>query len=663
MGYCDLIEEGKTFQRLPFFPIPEDGETLYSLVSRSIVRSGLPAKHILDALTGQTRLASLKSAIPGNTKQISERLPIGHPLIDTDLLIEAHTSFPYFTYFDTPEQRAKARITVTETESCINSNLSLGVTNYRHKVSLLPPRFCNTCLEIDQREYGFTYFHREHQLPGVAVCWKHGEVLFGGCQVCNEKSRRFRGIYMAGRCACQNAISPAVAFSDIPADQELLKWFAEQSAFMVKSQGTSYVNARLALRRLYLRSSFTKGTLLDYSKIADEMERRYGAPFLDWLGYPARINGAPSPWISRSLTEYKSDTRSSAILYLLFIGLLCDSVSDFDQLNLESSIGKTSEGGPISTRGSIHMLEEFEQSESSDFSWGHDLKKLLEENSFRLSSLASRLGISTYELAKKARRQRIRIPISKSTIAKHGIEKIDAVKAELRSGVTKNEIKSKYQISDWTILLIELDELHINEEHKASSALLLRDKHRSVVLRFIDDCPTSSKIDLMKAHSGSYEFMLYKDKEWFDVQFANRQKIAQPCVERKQKVWPDALVASFVAKAIEVLLSPESRPKRITTTGVLRMVGYLNQFLQHKEQFVQTEQVLNKFVETQDEFLNRKILWAIRKMKVDGHPISINKLRRVAGVPASKLRERREFVIESVTALGAVLGGRSFFNI
>jgi len=155
--------------------------------------------------------------------------------------------------------------------------------------------------------------------------------------------------------------------------------------------------------------------------------------------------------------------------------------------------------------------------------------------------------------------------------------------------------------------------------------------------------------------------MLEKDKEWFDVQFANRPKITPPCVERKRKVRSDALVASIVAKAIEVQLSPESRPKRITTTGVLRMVGYLNQFLQHKEQFVQTEQVLNKFVETQDDFLNRKILWAIRKMKVDGHPISINKLRRVAGVPASKLRERREFVIESVCSLDAVLGGRSFF--
>lgn len=657
MGYCDQIVEGQIYQRLPFFPIPEDGETLYSLVGRSIVRSGLPAKHILDALTGQTRQASLKGALPGNTKKISERLPIGHPLIDTSLLIDAHSSFPYFTYFDSPEQRAKARITVTETESCIKSILSLGVTKYRHKVSLSHPRFCNTCLEIDQREYGFPYFHREHQLPGVAVCWKHGEVLFGGCQVCKGS-----GMYMAGRCACQNAISPAVAFSDIPEDQELLKWFAEQSAFMVKSQGTSYVNARLALRRLYLCSSFTKGTHPDYSKIADEMERRYGAPFLDWLGYPTRVNGAPSPWISRFLTEYKSDTRSSATLYLLFIGLLCDSVSDFDQLNLESSIEQTSEGGPISTQGSIHLLKEVEKLKSSDFSWGHDLRKLLEENIFRLSSLASRLGISTYELAKEARRQRIRIPISKSTIAKHGIEKIDSVKAELRSGVTKNEIKSKYQINDWTILLIELDELDINEEHKASSALLLRDKHRSVVLRFIDDCPNSSKIDLLKAHSGSYEFMLEKDKEWFDVQFANRPKIAAPCVERKQIVRSDALVATIVAKAIEVLLSPESRPKRITTTGVLRKVGYLNQFLQHKEQFVQTEQMLNKFVETQDEFLNRKIYWAIEKMKTDGQAISVNKLRRVAGVPASKLRERREFIIESVTALGAVLGGRSFFN-
>lgn len=649
-------------RRFPFFPVPKQGETVYSLFCRAVKRTGIPAKYILDSLTGQARQASLRGALPGNVVTISESLPEGHPWTDKNVLIEAHSSFPYYTYFDSPEQRTAARQLVTETNSCIKASMSLGLSSYRQKVSLVQPRFCIDCLRDDQRDYGFAYFHREHQLPGVALCWKHGSVLYSGCKICNRKSGKSHGMFMAGRCKCIDNICPSQAYVDIPADLKLLKWIADQSAYMVHSEGTSCESSRAALRQLYLRSVYAKGSLLEYSKIANEIERKYGSEFLVWIGYPAWKNGVASPWISRFLSTYKSDSRSPAIIYLLFIGLICDSLNEFEQLVKDGASDRLGSEKIIQPVDFNSPVDEDEYAKGSNFIVGSSLKILLEENSYRLSVVASKLGIKLYALAKEVRSQRIRVPLSRATIAKHGNEKIDTVRAELRSGVPKNVIKIEHRVSDWTILLIELDELDINVAHKNASKKNIRESHRRAVLDVIANSPTASKTDLMKVHSGSYEFMLEKDREWFDSQFANRSKNNSFHIERKLKERPDGVVASKVAKAIEVMLSPENKPRRITTTGVLKLVGCLNQYLTHREQFVQTDLVLNQFIETQAEFLKRKIRWAIAKMQHDGHAISVNKLRRVAGVPASKLRELKQYVIETACVVGAVVEGRSFFQ-
>lgn len=383
-------------RRFPFFPIPEQGETVYSLFCRAVERTGLPAKYILESLTGQARQASLRGALPGNVVTISKSLPEGHPWTDKNVLIDAHSPFPYYTYFDSPEQRATAKRLVTETNSCINASMSLGLASYRQKLSLAHPRFCIDCLREDQKRYGFSIFHREHQLPGVALCWKHGKELFGGCKICNRIFGKYHGMFMAGRCKCLDKITPSHAFSGIPADLKLLKWIADQSAYMVHSEGTSCENSRVALRQLYLRSAYAKGSLLDYSKISNEIERRYGSELLAWLGYPAWKNGLASPWITRFLSTYKSNSRSPAIIYLLFIGLICDSLGEFEQLVKDGALDHLEKANqPVDSNSQVG---EEECAKCSSLSRGSSLTNLLQENSHRLSVVASKLGISIYAL-------------------------------------------------------------------------------------------------------------------------------------------------------------------------------------------------------------------------------------------------------------------------
>ena len=41
------------------------------------------------------------------------------------------------------------------------------------------PKGCAECVREDQKNYGYSYWHRAHQLPCTFVCHKHGTHLFG----------------------------------------------------------------------------------------------------------------------------------------------------------------------------------------------------------------------------------------------------------------------------------------------------------------------------------------------------------------------------------------------------------------------------------------------------------------------------------------------------
>jgi hypothetical protein len=150
---------------------------------------------------------------------------------------------------------------------------SLGLTQYRCGNGPKHPRFCSACIQEDERTLGFPYFHRKHQLPGVAVCWKHDEILSHGCYICGAYPIPGRGLSMPGRCKCSSELLPMPAFDKLPANHAVLKWLADESAQLVNAVGTTAASSRATLRQLVLNNGFCKGSLLDYCRIATALEQ------------------------------------------------------------------------------------------------------------------------------------------------------------------------------------------------------------------------------------------------------------------------------------------------------------------------------------------------------------------------------------------------------
>lgn len=121
---------------------------------------------------------ALSQVVPPGIDVLAARLP-GAAAQNLKAIIQENTLLPLFLPF----------IGRTETGK------SASTDRWLHGVMSRVPRrvvgkhgdsyICTSCLHEDERQHGIAYWHREHQAPGVAVCWKHGTSLVSSCPKCS----------------------------------------------------------------------------------------------------------------------------------------------------------------------------------------------------------------------------------------------------------------------------------------------------------------------------------------------------------------------------------------------------------------------------------------------------------------------------------------------
>ena len=80
-------------------------------------------------------------------------------------------------------------------------------------------RWCNECVISDTERYGISYYHRDHQIPGVYHCQLHSMELCDGCSHCGFLACSLKALPippLANLCPnCGNILAPPkVYFSD-----------------------------------------------------------------------------------------------------------------------------------------------------------------------------------------------------------------------------------------------------------------------------------------------------------------------------------------------------------------------------------------------------------------------------------------------------------------
>lgn len=641
----------------PFFPATPTGETVYSVFSRCIERSGLPYTYITRELTSQRNITSLLSVLPGYLGKVAERIPAGHPWRDPVVIVRDHTGLAYFTYFDDEATRQGWLQRYIETDFSNSIPMALGLAKFACGAKPPHPRFCPTCVQEDTGRLGFSCFYREHQLPGVAVCWKHGTPLAQGCTHCGPYPIKGMALRMAGKCNCDRGISPLPAHASLPDHTEPLIWLARQSAYLVNSTGTRHEDIRRVLRDHALGRGLGRGSLIEPSKLSEAIERRFGTATLEWLKMPANTNGAPSPWVRRTLNPSNSGVkRSLTIHYLLIIGALFDSVEAFEQTTSSNRKPSALNDSPISpvSAGDMEVPAEL---------LANKLLPLLHAGNCGLPGIAQRLGVTPYRLIPIIRKKGWRVPLSRQTVKKLGEDKVAAIRRDLRNGVEKIKIQRQHGCSEWAVTLIELDDPGLNEDFRKAMKQQTRDRNRSQLANYLATKPDATRTDVMTELSGVYDYLITNDKEWFYEQLPEKKRPA-PTTRKKRvnSAGIDQIKANEAEKIFLVMLSTEAKPVRATKTAVLKKLGLFRKYTNAPSDFPLVTKVIDERTESRPDFVKRRLAWAIGEMARDGVPISVNKLRRVAALPAPELRLNKDFVITHTRQLNADVEATSFFG-
>lgn len=164
---------------LAFCPEIYDGETIYSWLARWALRSGMPSSQVaLKHLIGYGH-EQLMSLLPSYVQPLA--VASKHPVYE---LLHKHTAIDYFRPFSEPHvfENVVNSMGKGNTHSAF-SQLSITASRVTDPTEI---RFCPVCAAHDYATYGVTFWHVEHQLPGVIACAQHHVML---CGVIKSRSR------------------------------------------------------------------------------------------------------------------------------------------------------------------------------------------------------------------------------------------------------------------------------------------------------------------------------------------------------------------------------------------------------------------------------------------------------------------------------------------
>lgn len=171
MKYHECHKTRKPVGRLPLFPSPYPGESIYSLLCRYHVRSGnVNDRYTIRQLFGYNSSLGSTLLSPYHLEKAKKWLGSGAS-ISTETLLQKNTAFPLFSV--TAAEYELSRI-------CDMISGKVESTTYPRwvQIRLLHPsgrlRYCPACAAAQKKLYGEAYWQVLPQLDGVEYCPVHG---------------------------------------------------------------------------------------------------------------------------------------------------------------------------------------------------------------------------------------------------------------------------------------------------------------------------------------------------------------------------------------------------------------------------------------------------------------------------------------------------------
>lgn len=148
-----------------YLPRPYPDELIGSVIARGLVHTGLPTKKYLFALLGR-KVSTLSLFLPSGIKALAYDMAL-----DVEEVLWSHTDFPYVTAFMPLSEINRLKDKIFQLASSREQSLSSLVKSVTQGLRGL--KYCPMCCTEELKQLGESYWHRQHNLPAVAICPRH----------------------------------------------------------------------------------------------------------------------------------------------------------------------------------------------------------------------------------------------------------------------------------------------------------------------------------------------------------------------------------------------------------------------------------------------------------------------------------------------------------
>jgi hypothetical protein len=487
------------------------------------------------------------------------------------------------------------------------------------------------------------------------MCAVHGRILRFNCPCARGSTKSIRRWQTAGRCGCSEPRSPQVLEADLdPKSEENCLWLSRQVVtILAQPDFTPKANITANLLAALKRCDFVgkKRNCLDSNVLTESLLDLFTEPFLRHLGLARWCENptlGPGTLVGRSMIEGKEIP--SPLRILLLARLVTDDIS-----SLWNPVApNTEQQRPLGYSRNNSNRERIDR---------EAIKAALDAAKGKLAVAAERLGVRLSTLAADLRHHHIRLPLSKVTSKRLGAKRIALVREALVQGVQKCKISRLYDVSEWSILLIELDRPELYDAHREATIIRQREKHRSALLSFLRDSPGESRRAFAKRYAVSYQWLSKYDRSWLHSHLPESRKGGYRRGKRKEalKDWQrlDQAALLAVRQAARQELAKLDRPARLTRSRLLSVVGTLAAISKRKHRYPLAIAEAERVAETKKQFVRRAIRWALQKLADQNLAISLHRLKPLAGTSTEVLQEHRSYIIEVAAELEMTFDARS----
>ncbi len=600
-----------------FFPQPYPDELLYSTCARYGRRANYPNRRsTVEQLFG-SRSFSAAVDFPNRLEAFLGVFPPHN--YTADALINRNTLLPFHEPFISVERAQQIRSEMKFAgENHIRMRLGLNIPQVKSSEYL---RFCPLCAEEDIGNYGKTYWHRIHQPAGILVCAGHNCFLQNS-MVGSEREKSYNF-----HCADEsiNIMPPRFLSNDDP-EHELFLYLARNAEWLLNQENLCVEEGTLRERyyNLLLKRGYAyyNGRIRN-APLLEAFDNHFPPRVLETLG--CTVMSAQTGWLAKMMEKGRSNIIQHPIRHLLLMHFLGVTAEEFFTSFVEyRPFG--SGPYPCLNKASDHYGEpKIPNCEIFD----NTVKK---KRGQPLGVFACDCGF-VYQRVGSDRSEKARFTYSSvKEYGKTWENKLEELWTDLSFPVT--EVAGIFGVSDLLIVrhAIRLG-LPMNypgartvlgykrrrNPRKTFSELLA--KHRRKWLKTVKKHSGSTRQELMDKAGTLYLWLLRHDSDWFERHLPKTEITSGTGRSTDWRSIDDEL-SKEVEQACRDILESNDPILRVGITEIIKRVGKQSWLEKRDEKLPKTAGVINRYSETLEDFMLRRIRRIEESLIEEGNTVS-----------------------------------------